>query len=93
MINDCIAMCRRFLERRVANIKIARCVALATGAIVAVALTSPLTATAHETDQPPIEQSSAPSTATPVSELASEIAVQLSATSSGCGKRALTAGV
>jgi hypothetical protein len=63
MINDCIAMCRRFLERRVANIKIERCAALA------------------------------PSAATPVSELASEIAVQLSATSAGCGKRALHTGL
>jgi poly(3-hydroxybutyrate) depolymerase len=93
MINNCIAMCRRLLERRAANFKIARWVALASGAIVAVALTSPLTATGHETDQPPIEQSSVPSTATPVSELVAEIAVQLSATSSGCGKRALHTGL
>jgi hypothetical protein len=50
MINDYIAMCGRFLEHRVANIKIARFAALASGAIIAVALTSPLTATAHESD-------------------------------------------
>jgi poly(3-hydroxybutyrate) depolymerase len=93
IINHYIVMCGRFLRRRVANIEIARCAALAAGAIVAAALTSPLTATAHESNQPPIDQSSALSAAAPVSELASEIAVQLSATSSGCGKRALHTGL